>query len=64
MATLRVTYSSGRAEEIHGVERVAIGDKNSATLEVLGPAAYWGGWPELVKTLVLVNVESYEWVKP
>ena len=63
MKVLRVTYTSGRVEDIERADRCVIGDKNSATLLVEGHA-YTGGYQrDLIKTLVLANVESYEWVQ-
>lgn len=63
MKVLRVTYTSGRVEDIEAADRCQIGDKNSATLLVEG-GAYVGGYQRpLIKTLVLANVESYEWVE-
>lgn len=63
MNVLRVTYTSGRVEDIAGADRYAIGDKNSGTLLVEGPQHLGGYGRDLLKTLVLANVESYEWVQ-
>lgn len=61
MKVLRVTYTSGRVEDIEGADRYEIGDRNSATLHVEGYAHVGGYARDLIKTLVLANVESYEW---
>lgn len=60
---LRVVYTSGRVEDIEGADRYQMGDKNSATLLVEGYAHLGGYQRDLIKTLVLANVESYEWVQ-
>ena len=63
MKVLRVTYKSGRVEDIEGADHYSIGDKNSATLLVEGHTHLGGYQRDLIKTLVLANVESYEWVQ-
>jgi hypothetical protein len=60
---LRVTYTSGRVEDIAEADHYEIGDKNSATLRVEGHRHLGGYGRDLLKTLVLANVESYEWVQ-
>lgn len=59
---LKVTYTSGRVEIIEDADKVSIDDRNSVTLSVFGREVYFRR--ELIKTLVLANVESYEWTKP
>jgi hypothetical protein len=60
---LRVTYTSGRVEDIEGADQYSIGDRNSATLLVEGYQHLGGYRRDLIKTLVLANVESYVWVE-
>ena len=64
MKVLRVTYTSGRVEDIAGADRYEIGDKDSATLLIEGRPHLGGYQRDLIKTLVLANVESYEWSRP
>lgn len=62
MKVLRITYTSGRIEDIEGADQYGFGDRNAATLVVEG-GAYMGSYARpLIKTIVLANVESYEWV--
>lgn len=58
--TLKITYTSGRTEVIERVSGVELADKNSATLAIYGEEIYLQR--DLIKTIVLANVESYEWV--
>lgn len=64
MKVFRVTYASGRVEDLEGADQCVIGDGNSVTLLVQGPKVNAHVYTRtLIKTLVLANIESYEWVQ-